>query len=160
MPVNFFEGAILVSEVAPHTVRAEFFPIELPAILGFVLVIHTLLLLLKILRVVLTQLFMAMSVLALHAVAAEAHLTPVLAELTFVHGALDEGLAAHVLEPFRLEHVLGLNWLDRGERRIRRLALRHKSSSLYIHARERIELGRRDLLWHGNKLGHTSRVKG
>ena len=160
MPVDFLEGAILVSEVAPDAVRAEFLPIELPAILRFVLVVHTLLLLLKVEWVVLTELLRAMSVLALNAVAAEAHLGPVLAELTFVHGALDEGLC--IVAPV-LEDVLRLDWLDRREGHLGRLDLRHKSSRLNIHAREWIEIGRRGLLWRGlrergNEFRHTCRV--
>lgn len=43
--VDFLEGAILVPEVASDTVRAKFFPIELPAVLRFVLVVDSLFLL-------------------------------------------------------------------------------------------------------------------
>ena len=46
VPVDLAEAAILVPEVAPLTVRAEFLAIELPTILRLVLIIDICLLLL------------------------------------------------------------------------------------------------------------------
>lgn len=84
-----------------------------------------------------------MCVLALDTVAAEARLCPILAQLTLVHGALYEGLR---LVAHAFKHVLRLIWLDWREHNLRRLALRHKSRRLHIHALERIYLGRHGLL--------------
>lgn len=90
--VDLLECAIFVSEVASQAIRAELLAIELPAVLRFVLVVNSLILLLHVEWVVFTELLRAMGVLTLNAIAAEACVNPVLAKLTFVHRSLDEGL--------------------------------------------------------------------
>ena len=86
VPVDLAEAAVLVPEVAPLAVRAEFLAIELPAVLRLVLVIDTgLLLLVHIKCVAIAELFLAVRVLALGPIAAEAGLGPVLAHVALVH---------------------------------------------------------------------------
>ena len=45
VPVDFLEGAVLVTEVTALSIWAELFSVELTAVLAFILVVSTLLLL-------------------------------------------------------------------------------------------------------------------
>ena len=147
--VDLLECAIFVSEVASQAIRAELLAIELPAVLRFVLVVNSLILLLHVEWVVFTELLRAMGVLTLNAIAAEACVNPVLAKLTFVHRSLDEGLWRILFHG--IASVLRLDRLDRGKHDLCRLALRHKTVCLNVHALERVDLGWRGLQCWGNK---------
>lgn len=85
VPVNLLEAAVLVAEVAPLAVGAELLAVELPTVLRLVLVVGTLLLLIEIELVRLAQLLLAVSILALEAVATRPEQSPVLAKLPLVH---------------------------------------------------------------------------
>jgi hypothetical protein len=90
MTVDFLEATVLVAEVAPLAVGAVLFSVELATVLRLVLVVEALLLFVKVERVILGKLFEAVRVLTLIAITTEAGLSPVLAHLSLVHGALDE----------------------------------------------------------------------
>ena len=91
MSVDLLEAAVFVPKVAPLTIWTELFTVKLAAILRLVLIVVAELLLAKV-ELVVTQLLSTVRILALGAVAAESSLGPVLAHLSFVHGALDEAL--------------------------------------------------------------------
>ena len=82
MSVDFLEASVLVSEVAALAVRAQFLSVELPAILRLILVVETSLGFGD--PVDLGELVMAVGILALETVPAEANLGPVLAHLSLV----------------------------------------------------------------------------
>ncbi len=109
--VDFLKGSVFVSEVAPFAVRAEALTVELSAVLRLVFVVRVSLFLLIHVQVVrLAQLVHAVSVLAFVAVATEASLIPVFAQLSLVHGPFNESFA--LLGRRRATHTLrsGLDW--------------------------------------------------
>lgn len=88
MAMNFLEAAVFVTEVTSLAVGAELLPVELPAVLRFVLVVLTLLLLVKVKNVVLTQLIKTVRKLAFGSVATNSRFAPILANLSLVHRSL------------------------------------------------------------------------
>ena len=86
--MDFLEASVLVSEVAPFAIWAKLLTVELPAILRFVLVVKSCLRLGD--SVDLSELFRAMSVLALQTIAAEADFCPVLAHFTLIFFGLSQ----------------------------------------------------------------------
>ena len=156
MPVDFLEAAILVTEVAAFTVGAELLTIELTAVLRLILIVRTHHLRVQVCTVALRKLLLAMSVLALGSVAAEASLGPVLAHLTLVHGALDETLASHMAVALRHEvsvlaillnmcwtHLRNFDWRQSGI--IVSLLLRSSWDKsmrlLHVHGLKRVQFG-------------------
>ena len=89
MAMNFLEGSILMSEVASLSVWTELFTIKLSAILGLVLFVEPGLRLRD--SVDLCKLFVAMGILALETISAEANFSPVLAHLSLVFLRVGEG---------------------------------------------------------------------
>ena len=80
--MDFLEGSVLVSEVTPFAIWAEFLTVELPAILRFILVVKSCLRFGD--SIDLSEFFSAVSVLALETVSAEADFCPVLAHFTLI----------------------------------------------------------------------------
>ena len=80
--MNFFEGSVFVAEVAPFSIRAEFLTVELPAILGFILVVEARLCFSN--SVDFSELISTVGVLALETISAETDFCPVLAHFTLV----------------------------------------------------------------------------
>ena len=80
--VNFLEAPIFVSEVAAFTVWAKLFTIELPAVLGLVLLVESCLGLGD--SIDLFKFFTTMGILALVTVSAETDLGPILAHFSLV----------------------------------------------------------------------------
>jgi len=117
--MNLFVAPVFVPKVAPLPIRAELLPVELPAVLRLVLVVGVggLLLLAQVsLTVVLTELILAVGILTLGAVAAEAGLYPVLAHIALVHRPLDEALLSQVCIYQLLLLLLLLSKIDCGWR--------------------------------------------
>jgi len=96
MPMNFLEAAVLVAEVATFAVSAELLSVELPAVLGLVLVVQSLLLFVYVQLIILTELVETVCELALGAISADSSLAPVLAKLALVHRSLHEAPVVHV----------------------------------------------------------------
>ena len=91
--VDLLKAPILVSKVTSLSIGAEFLPVKLPAVLRLVLIVSTLFLALTHIQwMIFAQLLGSMCKLALVAVATDAVIGPVFADLTLVHGALYEAL--------------------------------------------------------------------
>ena len=153
MPVNLFEAAVFVAEMAALAVRAEPLTIELAAILGLVLVIHArLLLLVQVKLVILAEFFVAVSILTFAPVAAVSGVYPVLAHFSFVHGPLYEALVSHQLfieggfrAVFMIEQLRCRDFDGRDYGAVMRC--RHKSLRLLeAHVVEWVHLGWREAL--------------
>ena len=152
VPVNFFEAAVLMTKVASFAVRAELLPIELPAVLGLILIILSLLLLVHVKLMILAELVKPMCKLTFRAVSASTVVAPILAELTFVHGSLNKTLLGLIEGGIlgRTVDFLADYWncwsLDNWRDHIH-LTKRHKASRLLkVHCVERIQLRRRIVL--------------
>jgi hypothetical protein len=100
--MNFLKAAELVAEVASASVHAGLLTVEGAAVLGLVLIVHKFLLLGKVQRMLVTELFFAVSVLAKVTISAMSIL-PVIAELTLVHRPLHKALSLDKLVPVGLE---------------------------------------------------------
>lgn len=95
--MDLFVAPVFVPKVAPLPVRAELLPVELPAVLRLVLIVEVGgLLLVQVELIVLAELLLAMGVLTLGAIAAEADLHPVLAHVALVHRPLNKALLSQV----------------------------------------------------------------
>ena len=94
--MDFLEASVLVAEVASFSVWAELLTVELPAILGFVLVVESCLRLGD--SVDLCEFFSTVSVLALETISAEADFSPVLAHFTLILLGLGQRNHLPVLE--------------------------------------------------------------
>jgi hypothetical protein len=96
MPMNFLKAAVLMAEVASLAVGAELLAVELPAVLGLIFVVESLLLFVHIQLMILTELVETVCELALGSISAHSSLAPVLAKLTLVHGSLHKAPLVHV----------------------------------------------------------------
>jgi len=153
VPVNFFEAAVLVAEVASLAVWTELLPVELPAVLGLILIVLSLLLLVDVQLVILAELIESMCKLTLSAVSAHTVVPPILAKLTFIHRSLDKTLLgfvqgnffARTVDDFLTDYRRLWSLDDRRDHAC--LTKRYKASRLLnFHCVERIQLRWRILL--------------
>ena len=150
--VNFFEAAVLVAEMTSFAIWTELLPVELPAVLGLILVVLSLLLLVDVQLVILAELIKSMCKLTHSAVSAHTVVPPILAKLTFIHRSLDKTLLGFVQGIFFARTVDFLTdyrrlWSFDDRRDHACLTKRYKASRLLnFHCVERIQLRWRILL--------------
>ena len=130
----------------------ELLPVELPAILGLILVVLSLLLLVDVQLVILAELIESMCKLTLSAVSAHTVVPPILAKLTLIHRSLDKTLLGFVQGNFFARTVDFLTdyrrlWSFDDRRDHACLTKRYKASRLLnFHCMEWIQLRWRILL--------------